>query len=326
MHILVSGASGMLGNKLARRLMREGKLGARPITRLTLTDIVPPKEPAADGSSEFVRADFAKGEEVRDLVKEGPDVIFHLGAIVSGEAEREFEKGLHVNLMGGLNLFEAIRTVGQTRRYTPKVIFSSSIAVFGPPFPDTIDQDTALTPRTSYGTQKAALELLLSDYSRRGFLDGIGLRLPTICIRPGAPNAALSGFFSSILREPLIGEEAVLPVPDTTRHWMTGPRSAIEFFLHAATLDTAALGAARNLNMPGLSVSVAEQIEALRDIAGDAAVRRIKYEPDPEVARVVETWPWEFDDRFALSLGFRKQESVREIIRAHIEDELGGGL
>lgn len=326
MHVLVGGASGMLGNKLARRLMQDGKIGTKPITRITLTDVVPPKDLDLDGSSEFVQADFANSKDVLDLIKDGPDVVFHLGAIVSGEAERDFEKGFKINLMGGINLFEAVRAFGQTRQYAPRVVFSSSIAVFGPPFPDAIDEDTAPAPRTSYGTQKAALELLLSDYSRRGFLDGISLRLPTICIRPGTPNAALSGFFSSILREPLIGQDAVLPVPDTTRHRMTGPRSAVEFFLHAATLDTGALAASRNLNMPGLSVSVAEQIEALREVAGNDAVGRIKYEPDPEVAKVVETWPWAFDDHFASNLGFRAEKSVQEIIRAHIEDELGGSL
>jgi len=205
-------------------------------------------------------------------------------------------------------------------------VFTSSIAVFGAPFPEAIGDEFFTTPLTSYGTQKAIDELLLADYSRRGFLDGIGIRLPTICIRPGKPNKAASGFFSNILREPLAGHEAVLPVSEDVRHWHASPRAAVGFLLHAATLDTAPLGARRNLTMPGLSATVGEQIAALRRIAGERAVALIRREPDPVIAGIVAGWPRNFDARRAESLGFRAERSFDEIIRVHIEDELGGRL
>ena len=217
-------------------------------------------------------------------------------------------------------LFEEIRLAGTG--YRPRVVFCSSIAVFGPPLPDLIGDEQRTTPATSYGTQKAIAELLLSDYSRRGFIDGIGLRLPTICVRPGKPNKAASGFFSGIVREPLAGQEALLPVPRSVRHWFASPRAAIGFFLHAARLDTAPLGARRSLTMPGISATVGEEIEALRRVAGDAAVKRIREEPDPVIQRIVEGWPRNFDARRAAALGFKADASFDEIIRSHIEDEL----
>jgi nucleoside-diphosphate-sugar epimerase len=203
------------------------------------------------------------------------------------------------------------------------VVFTSSIAVFGAPFPEAIDDDFLSAPLTSYGTQKAICELLLSDYSRRGFFDGIGIRLPTICVRPGKPNKAASGFFSGIIREPLAGEVAVLPVPDTVRHWFASPRAAVGFLMHASKLDTARLGSRRNLTMPGVAATVADQIEALRRVAGDKAVKLIKREPDPAIARIVSGWPQNFDARRAADLGFRADSSFEEIIRIHLQDELG---
>jgi nucleoside-diphosphate-sugar epimerase len=206
--------------------------------------------------------------------------------------------------------------------YRPRLVFTSSIAVFGAPFPEAIGDEFLNAPLTSYGTQKAIDELLLSDYSRRGFFDGIGIRLPTICVRPGKPNKAASGFFSGILREPLSGQEAVLPVADTVRHWFASPRAAIEFLLHAAGLDTARLGARRNLSMPGIAATVAEQIEALRRVAGDKAVRLIRREPDATIMRIVDGWPRNFDAKRASALGFRADPSFDDIIRFHIQDEL----
>jgi nucleoside-diphosphate-sugar epimerase len=203
-------------------------------------------------------------------------------------------------------------------------VFTSSIAVFGAPFPDKIDDEFFTTPLTSYGTQKAICELLLSDYSRRGFLDGVGLRLPTICVRPGKPNLAASGFFSNIIREPLAGRPAVLPVSEDVRHWHASPRSAVGFLVHAATMGTAALGARRNLTMPGVSVTVGEQIEALRRVAGEAPVRLIRREPDPGIARIVAGWPANFAADRALKLGFAVEESFEAIVRNHIEEEHGG--
>ena len=255
-----------------------------------------------------------------------PDVIFHLAAIVSGEAEVDFDKGYAVNLDGTRQLLEAIRAAHQAEGYRPRVVFTSSIAVFGAPFPDKIDDEFFCTPRTSYGVQKVVGELLLSDYSRKGFLDGIAIRLPTICIRPGLPNKAASGFFSNILREPLAGKEAVLPVPEDVRHWHASPRAAVGFLIHSATMDLAPLGARRALSMPGLSATVGEQIEALRKVAGDKAVALIRPEPDPAIMAIVEGWPRDFTTARAEALGFRAESSFEEIIRIHIEDELGGQI
>jgi nucleoside-diphosphate-sugar epimerase len=244
--------------------------------------------------------------------------------VVSAEAELDFEKGTRINLDGSRALIEAIRTVGNG--YRPRLVFTSSIAVFGAPFPDAIADDFHLTPLTSYGTQKAVTELLLADYTRRGFLDGVGIRLPSIVVRPGRPNKAASGFFSSIIREPLAGEEAVLPVADSVLHWHASPRAAVGFLVHAAGLAPEKLGPRVNLTMPGVCCTVAEQIAALRRIAGDKVAGRIRREPDPLVARIVAGWPSRFDPRRALALGFRGEASFDEIIRVHIEDELGGNI
>src|SRR5487761_2699160 len=275
MHILITGAAGMIGRKLTERLIIDRALGGQPIEKLTLIDIVAPERPA--GFSDHVKtraADLAAPGVAEKAVSERPDVIFYLAGVVSGEAETDFEKGYRVNLDGTRALLEAIRAAGGG--YRPKVIFTSSIAVFGAPFPDAIPDDFHLTPLTSYGTQKAIDELLLSDYTRKGFVDGIGIRLPTICVRPGRPNAAASGFFSNIIREPLVGRTAILPVPDTVRHTHATPRAAVGFLLHAATLDGERIGPRRNLSMPGVSVTVGEQIEALRRVAGDKAVALIE--------------------------------------------------
>jgi nucleoside-diphosphate-sugar epimerase len=246
-------------------------------------------------------------------------VIFHLAAIVSGEAEANFEKGYRVNFDATRALFEAIRLAGDG--YKPRLVFTSSIAVFGAPFPDAIADDFFSTPYSSYGTQKAMAELLVNDYSRRGFFDGISLRLPTICIRPGKPNAAASGFYSGILREPLAGQEAKLPVGDDMRHWFASPRAAIGFLIHAATMDLSALGRRRALNLPGVSATVGEEIEALRRAAGDAAVALIKREPNPDIVRLVEAWPRNFDPARARELGFTADASMDEIIAIHRQDE-----
>jgi nucleoside-diphosphate-sugar epimerase len=259
-------------------------------------------------------------------VAERPDVIFHLAAIVSGEAEADFDKGYRINMDGTRYLLEAVRHAGMTDRYVPRVVFTSSIAVFGAPFPEAIDDTFFTTPLTSYGTQKAIGELLLADYSRRGFLDGVGIRLPTICIRPGAPNKAASGFFSNILREPLVGQPAVLPVDEDVRHWHASPRAAVGFLLHAATMPTAPLGARRNVSMPGLSATVGEQIAALRKVAGDKVVALIRREPDPTIMKIVAGWPRNFDTARAASLGFVAETSFEDIIRVHVEDELGGKI
>ena len=321
MHVLIVGAAGMIGRKLVHRLVADGNVGGRGIERLTLVDVVAPA--SRDGRAEVVSADLAAPGGAERLIENRPDLIVHLAAVVSGEAESDFEKGYRVNLDGTRALLEAVRAADG---YHPRLVFTSSIAVYGPPLPDPIPEDFQETPLTSYGTQKAIGELLLADYTRRGFVDGIGLRLPTICIRPGRPNKAASGFFSSILREPLVGQEAVLPVPDTVRHWHASPRSAVEFLIRAATLDGRDVGPRRTLSMPGLSATVAEQIEALRRVAGDRAVRLIRREPDESIMRIVETWAPALDASRARRLGFTAETSFDQIIRVHIEDELGGSL
>jgi nucleoside-diphosphate-sugar epimerase len=321
--ILVTGAAGMLGRKLAERIARDGTLGGDQVDHLTLADVV---EPTLSGTSLAVDGsvcDLSRPGGAIELVSSRPDIIFHLAGVVSGEAESDFEKGYRVNVDGTRLLLDAIRELDG---YTPRVVFTSSIAVFGGPFPDAIGDDFLTAPLTSYGTQKAISELLLSDYTRRGFLDGVGIRLPTICVRPGAPNLAASGFFSSIIREPLNGLEAVLPVSDDVRHWHASPRSAIEFLIHAATLESDDLGNRRCLTMPGVSVTVAEQIEALQRVAGDEIVQLIRREPDEAVQQLVTNWPRQFDTTRAHALGFRAESTFEEIIRIHVADELGGQL
>jgi nucleoside-diphosphate-sugar epimerase len=324
LHILVLGAAGMVGRKLTERLLRDGRLGKRDITRMTLQDVVAPARPAnAAVPIDIVTSDFADPNTAAPLVAHRPDVIFHLAAIVSGEAEAEFDKGYRINLDGTRHLIDAIRAVGGG--YKPRLVFTSSIAVFGAPFPDKIGDEFFHTPLTSYGTQKSICELLIADYTRKGLLDGVGIRLPTICVRPGKPNKAASGFFSNIIRDPLAGEGAALPVSEEVRHWHASPRSAVGFLIHAGTMDTGAMGARRNLSMPGLSVTVGEQIAALERVAGKNVTARIRREPDPVIMGIVSGWPRDFVTDRALKLGFTTAEKTfDDIIRIHIEDELGG--
>ena len=325
MNILVIGGGGMVGVKLIDRLAKDGKLGDAPIARIIRQDVVlSPPPPASAFPIETLIGDLSTPGEAEKLVALKPDVIFHLAAIVSGEAEADFEKGYRINLDGTRYLFEAIRKAGGG--YQPKVVFTSSIAVFGAPFPDAIPDEFFNTPLTSYGTQKTICELLLADYSRRGFFDGVGLRFPTVCVRPGKPNLAASGFFSNIIREPLVGQEAVLPVPEDVRHWHASPRAAIGFLIHAATMDTGLLGSRRNVTLPGVSCTVGEQIEALRKVAGDKVVARIKREPNETIMKIVSGWPRNFEAKRGRELGFKAENSFEDIIRVHIEDELGGKI
>jgi nucleoside-diphosphate-sugar epimerase len=319
MRVLIIGAAGMLGRKLAAAVAARG-IGGQAVTDLTLADMLAPPEPAGFAGQVRVEAvDISVPGVSAALVAARPDVIFHLAAVVSGEAEADFETGYAVNLDGTRMLFEAIRLAGGG--YCPRLVYASSGAVYGAPFPEVIGDDYLVAPRTSYGAQKAIGELLLNDYSRRGFLDGVGLRLPTICIRPGKPNRAASGFFSNILREPLAGLPAVLPVRDSLRHWFASPRAAVAFLERAAAMDSAPLGFRRVMNMPGLSATVADEIDALRRVAGQKAVDLIRVEPDPAIAAIVETWAQAYDPVRALDLGFRAETSFDEIIAVHLEDE-----
>lgn len=321
MHVLVIGAAGMLGSKLVQRLAQENKVMGREISRLTRFDAVlcPPPPHAAFPIETYV-GNLAGEQDCGKLLSQSPDIIFHLAAIVSGEAEREFDKGYNINFDGTRRLLDEIRKRAELPT-KPRLVFTSSIAVFGSPFPEKIPDDFFAQPLTSYGTQKAMGELLISDYSRKGYVDGMSLRMPTVCVRPGRPNLAASGFFSNIIREPLAGKTANLPVSDDVRHWHISPRSAIGLLLHAANLDSQKLGNRRVLNMPGLSCTVAEQIEALRSIAGSKAVALIAREKDPVIEQIVAGWPRDFDPARALSLGYKAESSFEEIIKAHIEDE-----
>lgn len=320
MKVLVIGAAGMVGRKLVEEIVRRESLCGQAVSHLTLSDVIAPIAPdSARFPVETVACDFSAPGQAGTLVEGRPDVIFHLAAIVSGEAEADFDKGYRINLDGTRHLFDAIRDAGE--EYCPRVVFTSSIAVFGAPFPEAIPDEFQHTPLTSYGTQKAICELLLSDYTRRGILDGIGIRLPTIVVRPGKPNKAASGFFSGIIREPLNGQEAVLPVSDDVLHWMASPHAAVGFLIHAAEIDGDQVGPRRNLTMPGVAATVAEEIDSLRRIGGNHCVKLIKREPDETIETIVAGWPRRFDAQRAESLGFAADDSFDAIVRTYIEDE-----
>ncbi|QPC85421.1 NAD-dependent epimerase/dehydratase family protein [Mesorhizobium sp. NBSH29] len=323
MRILITGAAGMVGRKLTARLAKDGTLAGQKITALDLHDIVPSDAFSMPSAHVSIHVgDLSDTAAVAGLIAARPDVIFHLAGIVSGEAEANFDLGYGVNLDSTRALFDAVRL----ENYQPRIVFTSSIAVFGAPFPDVIPDEFHPTPLTSYGTQKLMGEALLADYTRRGFFDGIGIRLPTICVRPGKPNKAASGFFSGIIREPLNGREAILPVPRSVVHTHASPRSAVGFLIHAAGIDGNKVGPRRNLSMPGVGVTVGEQIESLERIAGSDVVKHIREEPDQTIWRIVQGWPTRFEAKRALELGFTAESSFDDIIRVYIEDELQGGL
>jgi nucleoside-diphosphate-sugar epimerase len=308
----------MVGRKLIARLLSDGSVAGRKIEALDLHDIVEPQASAPGVAIRAIAGDLAAEGAAEALVAGRPDLIFHLAGVVSGEAEANFDLGYRVNVDGTRALYEAVRHAA----YRPRLVFTSSIAVFGAPFPPVIPDDYHCTPLSSYGTQKLIGEALLTDYTRRGFFDGVGIRLPTICVRPGKPNKAASSFFSGIIREPLAGQEAILPVPRSVVHTHASPRSAVNFLVKAAGIDGAAIGPHRNLTMPGVAVTVGEQIEALGRIAGADVVKRIKEVPDETIWAIVKNWPTRFDAARAKALGFSAEASFDDIVRAHIEDEL----
>lgn len=322
MRVLVTGAAGMIGRKLAARLAADGEVAGRKITALDLHDVVAPSIPQATFACDTFVGDLADPAQIETLIGRKPELVFHLAGVVSGEAESNFDLGYRVNLDGSRALFDAIRLSGTK----PRVVFSSSIAVFGGPFPDVIGDEFHTVPLTSYGTQKLMTEGFLVDYTRRGFMDGIGIRLPTICVRPGQPNKAASGFFSNIIREPLAGKEAVLPVPRSVVHTHASPRSAVGFLIHAAGLDGEAVGPRRCLNMPGVAVTVGEQIEALERVAGSKVAALVRDEPDETIWSIVKFWSTRFDAKRARELGFAAESSFDEIVKIHIDEELDGKI
>ena len=321
MKILIMGGAGMIGQKLLNLILKKEEINNEKISEITLFDIIDAPYPQdAMISIKSTSGDISDEKVSKNLVSSRPDIIFHLAAIVSGQAEQEFDLGWNINAKGSWGLFEAIRQQGEN--YCPRLIFTSSIAVFGAPFPEKIPDDFFTTPLTSYGAQKAISELLLADYSRKNMVDGVSIRLPTICVRPGKPNLAASGFFSGIIREPLNGQEAILPVNTDVRHWHATPRAAAGFLIHAAEIDSSKLNDRITLNMPGLSVTVQEQIDALQSVAGSDVVKLIKHQPDPTIQKIVSGWARDFDTRRSIELGFKAETSFEEIIKTYIEDDL----
>jgi len=327
MHILITGAAGMIGRKLTERLVVDRALGGKPVDKLTLIDIVAPARLAGFSDHEKTRAaDLADPGVAEKAISERPEVIFHLAGVVSADAELNFEKGYRTNLDGMRALLEAIRKKSAETGdgYKPRVIFTSSMAVYGAPFHHTISDEFHLTPLTSYGTQKMMCEAMLTDYTRKGFIEGVGIRLPSIVVRPGKPNKAASGFFSGIIREPLAGQEALLPVSEDVVHTHASPRSAVGFLIHGAELPREAIEPHVNITMPGVCCTVGEQIEALRRIAGDRVAARIRHQPDELIMRIVAGWPHRLEGKRATELGFKVESTFDEIIRVHIEEDLGG--
>jgi nucleoside-diphosphate-sugar epimerase len=326
MNVLITGGAGFIGRKLALELLRRGALAdaggkEREIERLTLFDVVEPSGfPEDDDRLRMVAGDIGDPEMAAALVGRDTDAVFHLAAIVSANAEEDFDLGMRVNLDGTRYLLEACRALPKPAR----LVFASTAAVYGGDVPEVLDDLTILMPETSYGTQKAIGEMLVADYSRKGFLDCRALRLPTIIVRPGRPNRAASTFASSIVREPLAGEEAVCPVAPETAMYVLSPRKVVEAFVRAAELPAEAWGRNRRLLLPGMTVTIGEVVDALAEVAGKQVAERVRWEPDERIRAIVRGWPPYFEARRARELGFRADGDVREIIRAHIEDELGG--
>jgi D-erythronate 2-dehydrogenase len=319
MHISILGGGGFLGRKLALRLAADGTLGGRPVRTLTLFDLSQPPKPAAPFPVTALAGDILDLPEA--AVPPGTDVVFHLAAVVSAQAEADYDLGRRVNLRGTDAVIDACRNRVTAGEKPPRVVFTSSVASFTGGQNGVLDDSARQIPANSYGAQKAAAELILADASRRGFLDAVSLRLPTIIVRPGRPNRAASSFFSAIVREPLLGLEAELPVPDEFAAWLASPRRAVDWLLHAAAVDTALLGLDRSVNPPGISATIAHLLQALDTVKPGASklVRRVE---DKAIAAIVGTWPPAFDPLRAHRLGFARHESVLDVVRAFIEDDL----
>jgi nucleoside-diphosphate-sugar epimerase len=324
--VFVTGGSGFIGKRVVAKLLERGTVTTHDedtadIDNLIVVDAAPPADPFADDPRvRFVQADFSLADTFASLITPKVGVVFHLGAAVSGECERDFDLGLQVNLSSTHRLLEACRH----RAEWPRLVYTSSVAAYGGELPDVVDDRTSLTPQTSYGTQKAIGELLINDYSRKGFIDGRCLRLPTVIVRPGPPNQAASSFASAVIREPLQGGEYICPVCPDTAMYVLSPRRAVEALVHAADLPAAAWVTDRSACLPGITVTVSELVDALRDIAGDAIADRIRFEPDRFIEQIVHGWPVRFAPQRGLSMGFQADNSIHEIIQAFIDDELQG--
>jgi nucleoside-diphosphate-sugar epimerase len=326
MQVLITGGAGLLGAQLAKRLLKRGTLAnaqgeQAPITRITLLDVVPAKG-FDDPRVQIVTGDIADEKVIDAVLTPETQSVFHLAAIVSGQAEADFELGMRINFDATRLILERTRKNGNR----PRLVFISSVAAFGGELPARVPDTQVLTPQSSYGAQKVMGELLVNDYSRKNFIDGRALRMPTVCVRPGAPNKAASGFASSIIREPLNGIEAVCPVAPDTPMWLMSPRYAIENLVHGHDIDGALFGSSRALSLPGLATTVSEMVAALERVAGAEATKRIRWQPDRAVIRIVNTWPGDFDTKRADAMGFGRDASFDDIVRAYIEDELQGRI
>lgn len=318
MRITILGAGGFLGRKLAARLARDGSLGGRPVTALTLFDLNVPPAPEAAFPIRRVAGDIGEASALAEAVPAGTDVVFHLAAVVSAAAEADFDLGMRVNLEGTLALLQACRALEQA----PRVVFTSSVASFAGGQQAMVPDDGRQVPANSYGAQKAIGELLLQDASRKGFMDAVSIRLPTVIVRPGRPNKAASSFVSGIVREPLLGLDTTCPVGPDFAIWACSPRRAVEWFLHAATMDTAPLGIDRGINPPGISVTVGQLLAALEQVGGAEARARVRFVPDPAIDAIVAAWPAAFAATRARALGFAPQEDAAEVLRAFLADDL----
>ncbi len=326
MNVLITGGTGFIGRRLVAALLARGTLpdadgNEQAIARLRVSDVAKPPSPLPDDNRiEAVYGDFSAPGAADKLVGDDTDAVFHLAAIVSGQAEQEFELGMRINLDGTRALLDACRA----QERCPRLVFTSSVAVFGGDMPEVLDDRTHLTPQTSYGSQKAACELLVNDYSRKGFVDGRALRLPTVVVRPGKPNAAASSFASAVIREPLQGDDYACPVKPDTSMWVLSPRRVVDALMHAATTPQSAWSSYRAVSLPGMTLTVADMVEAMGQVAGDKVAARVSYVPDPFIERIVYGWATRFTTPRAEAMGFRADGSFQEVVEAFIEDELGG--
>jgi nucleoside-diphosphate-sugar epimerase len=307
MNILITGGGGFLGARLARALRQRD-----PKNRITLLDVQFPA--GLDEQFDCVAGDLASPEVIAKALKPDTDSVYHLASVVSGGAEQDFDLGYRVNLDGTRHLLEACRKLAKP----PKLVFTSSVAAFGGVMPEVLDDSTTPTPQTSYGTQKVCCEYLIADYTRKGMIDGRSLRLPTIVVRPGKPNLAASSFASGIIREPLTGVDAACPVPDTTGVWILSPRRVVEAFMHAHDLPASAWPSSRVVNLPGITLTVREMLDAMGRVAGADAVKRVKFVPDQRIQDIVKTWPVRFRTDRADAMGFKADPGFEEVVRDFI--------
>jgi nucleoside-diphosphate-sugar epimerase len=322
MRIVITGGAGFLGTRLARAVLARATLTdargrARPVRELVLLDVVRPPD-LGDPRLRGVAGDLADPAVIERVLTPDTDSVFHLAAVVSGQAEADFDIGMRVNLDATRLLLERCRRLAAP----PKFVFASSLAVFGGPLPDPVTDDAPLTPQASYGTQKAIGELLVYDMTRKGYLDGRSLRLPTVTVRPGKPNKAASSFASGVIREPLSGDDAICPVAPTTRMWVISPRAVIANLIIGHEARASAFAHTRSVNVPGISIGVGEMVAALRRVAGEAVAARVKWQLDPAIDRIVSTWPSNFVPKLGPALGMKSDPDFETIIRAYMADEL----